>query len=292
LIGLLRADVIRLRGRPDAWVVALAVPLLAALGFVGAYFDVPHHFGYSTPSPPPEIVAAIAAERSAFAFPESLLTMLDSAPWVIIAAFFLASTTIGGEYAWGTIRTALLASSERRRFLASRFLALDVLAAAMIGALLVAAVILPILLAAAGRELPSPAPRSIADLPVAVLARLLALIVVTGLAGLLAIVTRNGAVPLLLGMVYVIGESLIANLDVWRTVDGLRWLPRALPIQSVGSLLADTARSATGSQSDATLVDPNSISFPLWLSFAVVAGWAVLIHVAADLALRRSDIRE
>jgi ABC-type transport system involved in multi-copper enzyme maturation permease subunit len=290
--GLLRADVIRLRGRLDVWIVALAVPVIAAFGFVGAYFDVPHHFGYSTPLPPPEIVAAIAEQRSAFAFPQSLMTMLDSAVWVIVAAFFLAATTIGGEYAWGTIRTSLLASSERRRFLASRLVALDVVGTATIALLLIVGTILPIVIAAGGNELPTPPPLQIADLGLAVLARLLALVLIAGCAALLAIATRNGAFPLLVGMLYLIAETLVANLDTWRTIDALRWVPRSLPLQSIGALLAETTRAARDGPVGTVPIDQNAVVFPLWLSFAVVAGWALVIHAAAQAIFRRSDIRE
>ena len=76
MIGLLRADSIRLRRRYDVWIVGLAVPLLAAFGFIRGYFDIPSHYGFDTSQPtPPEVLLQMATEQSHFGFPYSVVMM-------------------------------------------------------------------------------------------------------------------------------------------------------------------------------------------------------------------------
>lgn len=287
----LRADLIRLRGRYDVWIIGFGVPVLVTLSFLQGYGNVPNHFGWDPGQPiPPEIAAAMTAERAGYAFPHSLLAMFSNAPWLLLVAFFLTSMTIGLEYGWGTIRTSLLASPDRTRLLASRLVVIAVIAIAMLASFLVLAVVLPGVLAVTGNAVP-PSP-DVTPIEVAggLAACLVAIGFVLSLAALLAIATRNPALPFLIAIVYFIVEGIVANFSQWRDLH-LELVSGSLPIASVGALLTDSINPARYGLVPIE-VNPNVVDRPLLLSFAVVAGWAIAFFVLAAAVLRRSDIRE
>ena len=114
--GFLRADWIRFRHRRDVLVIALALPVLAVVGYASGLTSSGNQFSFDPDfSPPPEILAAMAAERQRFAFPQSVLTLLGSTGIGLLALVYLAVATVGDEFGWSTIRLSLLASSDRRR---------------------------------------------------------------------------------------------------------------------------------------------------------------------------------
>ncbi len=287
----LRADQIRFRGRSDTWIVGFGVPLLVAVSFLQGYVNVPNHYGWDPSQPiPPEIVAAMASERAGYAFPHSLLAMIGNVPWLLLVAFFLTSMTIGLEYGWGTIRTALLASPDRLRLLASRLLVIAVIAIAMLAILMVLAVALPGVLVAMGNAVP-PSPEVVPiEVAGGLAASLVAIAFVLSFSALLAIATRNPALPFLVGIVYWIAEGIVGNFSQWRDLH-LELVSGSLPIASVGYLLRDAVDPAKYGLGP-TEVSSNVVDRPLLLSFAIVAGWAVLSFVLAAALLRRSDITE
>ena len=302
--GHLRADAIRLGRRWDVWLIAAAVLGLAALGFVQGYGDIPNHYGWDPSQPiPPEVIAAMDAERATYAFPDSLLRLIGSAPWLLVAIFFLTSLTLGLEFGWGTIRTVLLASSDRRRFLVSRLLALAAVGLMLFAGLLLLGAVLPEVLVATGARLP-PSPEVVpVEVLGAIAAWVVALAFVLAMAALLAIVTRNPALPFLVAIVWFILESLVANLPPWRDLH-LEQVAHSLPFSSVAALLADSLDPAHyglavaggfGLQG-AGSVDPGvtagAVDRPLLFSFAVVIGWAILGLLAAATLIRRADILE
>jgi ABC-type transport system involved in multi-copper enzyme maturation permease subunit len=287
--GHLRADVIRLRGRWDAWAFLVAVPVLATLGFLEGYVNVASHYGWDPSGPePPEIVVMMTAERATYAFPHSLLLILGSTPWVLFAVFFLVATTIGLEFGWGTIRTSLIVSPDRARMLASRALAVGAIGVVLLAALLVLGVVLPQVLPLTG-EAPPPSP-DVAPvlLAGAVAAALVALAFWVALAALLAVVTRGPSLPFLLVLVYVLVEGVVGGLAMWRDA-GLQLVSGSLPFASVMALISG---STDPSRYGLAAADPARFDRPLLLTFAVVAGWAVVFLVAAIVRLRRLDVRE
>jgi ABC-type transport system involved in multi-copper enzyme maturation permease subunit len=288
--GHLRADIIRLRGRWDAWAFLVAVPVLAALGFLEGYVNVRNNFGWADPSQPmpPEIVAAMAFQRATYAFPHSLLLVLGSTPWVLFAAFFLVSTTIGLEFGWGTLRTSLVVSPDRARLLASRALAVGAIGVVLLVALLVLGVALPQVLPLTG-ETPPPSP-DVAPVVVAgaVAAALVSLAFWVALAALLAVVSRGPSLPFLLVLVYFLVEGVTGGLAIWRDA-GLQLVSGSLPFASVMALISG---STDPSHYGLAAADPSAFDRPLPVSFAVVAGWTALFFVAAIVRLRRIDVRE
>ena len=63
--GHLRADIIRLRGRWDAWAFLVAVPVLAALGFLEGYVNVASHYGWDSDSPATAFTSSIVVRPAA-----------------------------------------------------------------------------------------------------------------------------------------------------------------------------------------------------------------------------------
>ena len=287
--GHLRADIIRLRGRWDAWAFLVAVPVLAALGFLEGYVNVASHYGWDPSGPePPEIVTLMAAERATYAFPHSLLVMLGSTPWVLFAMFFLVATTVGLDYGWGTIRTSLIVSPDRARLLASRALAIAAIGVALIAVLLLLGVVLPQVLPLTG-EVPPPSPDVAPELlGGAVAAAMVALAFWVALAALLAVVTRGPSLPFLLVLVYILVEGVVGGLAMWRDT-GLQLVSGSLPFASVMALIAG---STDPSRYGLAAADPAVFDRPLMVSFAVVAAWAVVFLVAAIVRHRGMDVRE
>ncbi len=205
---LLTADLYRLRRRPEVWLLLVIIPLGAALGFLTSYFAVPGHYFNSDPTAPP--IPEIAIEQAEYFFPSSIFRALDDATWVLIAAFFLTATSVGAEFAWGTIRTALLARSDRGWFISSRITSIALICLVLVATLFVVGAFMPVVLAALGERQAADPPVQ-PDLAPFVASRLVAIGFMIGLAALVTLLTRNAALTILVALVYVIAELLIGS---------------------------------------------------------------------------------
>lgn len=285
---LLRADLYRLRRRPEVWLLVVIIPLGAALGFLTSYFAVPGHYFNSDPTAPP--IPEIAIEQAEYFFPSSIFRALDDATWVLIAAFFLTATSVGAEFAWGTIRTALLARSDRGWFITSRVTSIALICLVLVATLFVVGAFMPVVLAALGERQAADPPVQ-PDLAPFVASRLVAIGFMIGLAALVTLLTRNAALTILVALIYVIAELLIGSTPALHQSDAAAVIVRGLPIASLAGLLGDA--SAPGGALPAP-ADPNYIvaTFPLWLSFAVPIAWTLLLGGAAVAVIRRADISE
>ncbi len=285
---LLRADLYRLRRRPEVWLLLVIIPLGAALGFLTSYFAVPGHYFNSDPTAPP--IPEIAIEQAEYFFPSSIFRALDSATWVLIAAFFLTATSVGAEFAWGTMRTALLARSDRGWFISSRITSIALICLALVATLFVVGAVMPVVLAALGERQAADPPVQ-PDLAPFVASRLVAIGFMIALAALVTLLTRNAALTILVALVYVIAELLIGSNPVLHQSDVAAAIVRGLPIASLAGLLGDVSTPGGALPAPA---DPNYIvaTFPLWLSFAVPIAWTLLLGGAAVAVIRRADISE
>ncbi|MFI5225360.1 MAG: hypothetical protein ACHQ3P_01655 [Candidatus Limnocylindrales bacterium] len=290
--GLLTADAYRLRRRPEIWLIAIAIPLFGALGFINAYYSVPQHYFFDGPTAPPDIVAAIAAEQGTFAFPLSVLRMLDDTIWVAIATFFFVCTSIGAEFPWGTIRTALLARSDRAAFLVSRLAWFAAIGAGMVAVLVLVGAIMPTILRALGESPTAPISVETVDLVAVVASRLVLVGFTISLGAFLTLITRNAALAFLIALVVVLADLIVAGNDALHHSDALAAVARSMPVTSLIALLDQTSTMAQGGEPPPA--DPNYIvaTFPLWLSFAVPLAWTLLAGGAAIAIIRRADISE
>jgi hypothetical protein len=287
-MDLLRADVFRLRRRPEIWLLLLIIPLGAAFGFLTAYFAIPGQFFNSDPTAPP--VPEIAIEQAEYFFPSSIFRALDDATWVIVAAFFVTATSIGAEYSWGTIRTALLARSDRGRFLSSRVTAIAGICLALVAMLLVVGVFMPVVLTALGEHQAADPPIQ-PDLIPAIASRLVGIAFTIALAAFVTVITRNAALTILVALVYVVAELLIGSNPALHQSDVMAAIVRGLPIASIAGLLGDASTPGAALQASP---DPNYLiaDYPLWVSFAVALAWTALLVGGSIALIRRADIRE
>jgi ABC-type transport system involved in multi-copper enzyme maturation permease subunit len=285
VIGLLRAELLRLRRRRSLQVIVLAVPVLAGVIFVLGYnsiqeqppFDAAAYrqelidSGFAIGLPPdqlePLLADAIEARRqemeriaeterltrATYVFPYSLVQMLGSGSFVLLALILLTATTIGDEFGWATIRTALIASSRRRAFLLVR-LSTMVGAGVLIFALLLAlAALLPLLLNIPSSKLPASLPRFDGGaFLVLLVGELLASVMVVGFAALITLLIRNGGLTLVSVLVWVAieaaGLSVLVRFASFGEGDPppLAWLLDAFPLHGLTTLVGQAGRAATG----------------------------------------------
>lgn len=160
----LRAEWLRLSRRWDVWVVAALVVAVSSWLYLSAFshsinaMGVGEQGGWGSgegPPPPDWFVQAMFSLRAPYAFPGSLLTILDSA-WVLPAlGAYLAVATIGPDFWWGTMRSILVTHRSRAAYVANRLLIMLLLAlGALFVILLVAALMQPILVLLAGERFP------------------------------------------------------------------------------------------------------------------------------------------
>ena len=322
MIGLMRAELLRLRRRRALQVIVLAVPLLVGVTFLLGYnsiyeqppFDAAAYRqelidgGYAVGMPPEELepllAEAIEAQRqmmaqaeesqrlirATYVFPYSLVQVLGSGTFVLLALILLTATTIGDEFGWGTIRTSLVASSRRRRFLLVRFAAVVVAGLLIFGMLLVLGTLLPLLLDIPRSKLPATLPElNGGAFLVLIGGELVACLLVIAFAGLITLLLRNGALTLVSVLVWVAVEAGVLTLLLRFPNFGEgqpppdAWLLDAFPVRGLTTLIGQTGRAATGLPGYLGEVvgrDVNVAAVP-------ITSFAILAAILFALALRR-----
>jgi ABC-2 type transport system permease protein len=291
MTGHLRADLIRLGARWDVRAFVLLLPIIASGAFVAGYLSVEGHYGWSPDGPmPPEVAAQIAAEHARYAFPASILTALGNAPWVLFGLFFLVSGTIGLEFGWGTIRTALISAPGRGRLLLSRLVALGAIGGYALAALVAVGVVVPAVMRGLGIDIPPPPDTPWQVLAGAVAAEALASVLILAIGAFLAVLTRGPALPMLLLLVGFLLESILSANPLVQQA-GLKQAAGSLPLMSVVNLF-EGAQDPAAYGLPATILPPPTADRPLALSVAVVVGWIVVFGWLAVWRLRRLDVTE
>lgn len=197
----LRAEWTRLSRRWDLGLVCALVLAACAAMYFGSFRSAVDRMGVGDPgswgpvpgTEPPEDwwLAAMLSLRGPYAFPGSLLTVLDTSWLLPVVGIYAAVVTVGGDFGWGTLRSILIARRSRATFLAQRFVAIAVVVVACFAALEGASVLMQgALLAFAGERFPvSGLP---ADTWAAVLgARLTAALAFAAVGMLLTLVARS-----------------------------------------------------------------------------------------------------
>lgn len=281
MIGLLRAEWLRLRRRRDIWLVALALVGLAIVAYVSGLSAAESNFGIPPGDEiPPEIIEHFRQQRLMYAFPLSIGTVVQNGQILILALVaYLAAAVTGAEFAYGTIRTSLVAHADRRGFLIVRLAAMTVAGILLIGLLVVVGALLPVGAALLGTGFPDVADPDIGGLAGLVGVMFLTTCFVIGLASLWAVLIRNAAVALVLTIAYVLIEGAVVGLIV-RVVGEeslVRWL---LPVADF-QLLFDRVHGG-----------PTGAAMPTLLAISVGIAWVLAICAASVWVLARSDIRE
>ncbi len=333
--GLFAAELLRLRKRRTLQVIVLAVPLLASgflfLSYQGTTYEPPPFDavqyraqlvdqGYVIGLPPEEADQildqevmwaeqsevltreSIALTRAAFLFPYSLVNVLGFATFILLALVLLVATTIGDEFGWATIRTTLLANSNRSRVLLVRVLALGAAAVLMLALLLLVGILFPLVLGVGSTRLPPTLPAfDWGALGLLLGGYLLAAATVVGLATLATVIVRSGALTLIAVLVYVVVEAALLafflQLDAFEydyetnTPGEYAWMLDAFPVRGLTALATALGRAASGLQQypqDVVVRDVTPAGLPM-LSLTVVA--AIFLALAFG-RFRRMDIVE
>jgi len=334
----MRAELLRLRRRRSLQVIVLAVPLLVGVMFVLGYnsiweqppFDEAAYRqemldgGYGVGMPPGEsdqlLDEAVATQRqmmaqldenqrfirATYAFPYSLVQVLGSGTFVLLALILLTATTIGDEFGWATIRTSLVASSRRRRFLLVRLAAIGVAGLLIFGMLLVVGTVLPLLLNIPRSRLPATLPDFSGGAFLVLLGgELVAGLLVIAFAALITVLLRNGALTLVSVLVWVAVEAAVLALLLrfpnfggggLDQVGGNQpppdaWLLDAFPLRGMTTLIQVTGRAASGLPSSVGEVvgrDVAGAAVPI-TSFAILA---TILFALAFRRFQRMDIVE
>lgn len=327
--GLFRADWLRFRKRGALQVMLVAVPVVVAFfylaGFRGsdagiipfdeaAFRQQMIDEGSLNGLPPDQLaeqlqqmvdneragyqqmIDQIRRTQSTYAFPQSFIVVLGFATFAFLALILITATTIGDEFGWGTIRTSLLASSDRRRFLAARVLSLIGVAVVLFAALLLLGVVLPGVLAVTGSNPPQAPPVDLRWLAVLVLADLVISITLIGFATMATVLVRSGSLALVAALVYVAVEgvllSLLSRFEAFQDAGTLHWVLNLFPFRAIVTILDKLAVAA--GRIEISPFGSNGPSDPgaAWLPLAALAVWGAMFLAIAFQRFRRMDIVE
>ena len=325
-MGMLRAELLRLRKRRTLQIIVFAVPLLAGvimiLGYNSIYDPPPFDEaayrqelideGYVVGVPPEQVDALLhdqiegqrqmmgqVAEqstlaRATFTYPYSLVLVLGSGAFVMLALILLTATTIGDEFGWATLRTVLVASSHRWRFLAVRLAALATAALLIFGMLLLVGIVLPLVLSVPASKLPpSLAAFDGGAFLVLLVGEILATFLVIAFAALVTLLARNGALTLVAALVWVAVEAAVLTLLLRFPNFGKSsemgapppdaWLLDAFPLRGLTTIMQTVGKAASGLPTysgDVVARDPGVALVP-------IVSFAILIAIMTAASFRR-----
>ena len=334
MIGLLRAEYLRLRRRRTLQVIVLAVPLLTGVIMVLGYNSIyePPAFdeasyrqelidsGFAVGMSPEELEPLLqetiksqremlaqqadqtALYRASFTFPYSLVLVLNSGAFVLFALILLTATTIGDEFGWATIRTVLVASSHRSRFLFVRFVVLASIAVLIFAMVLLVGILVPLVLNVPASKLPAAVPAFDGGaFLILVVGELVAAFLVIAFAAVITLIVRNGAISMVGALVWVAVEAAILTLLFrfpnfsQQAPDGGpppdAWMLDAFPLRGLSTLVQAAGRAASGLPSypgEGITRDPSIALVPM-VSFTILT---VILGAASFRRFSRMDIVE
>jgi ABC-type transport system involved in multi-copper enzyme maturation permease subunit len=266
------AEMLKLYKRPTTWVLLLvAVALSQVFNYLVPYA------GYLTAEN-----ESAAEQILASAMPENLISnSIRGFPLFAGAlALTLGAVSVGSEYGWGTFKTMLIQRPRRLSIYTAELLALAVSVLAIVLSIFAFGALTSSATALSQSE--SIAWPSLAELARGVASGWLILMMWCLLGVMLAFVFRGMALPIGLGVVWILGvENLIVNVAA-ALLDFAKTLQKALPGVNAGSLV-----SALGGGSDTpgvnTVVDGTQATL-------VLAAYAIVFALIAGFALQRRDV--
>lgn len=286
MIGLARAEWLRLRRRGDIWIVLLLVVGLSVIGYISGLSSAGSiQYGFPPGEEiPPEMLEEMERMRrealATFAFPLSISTSLEGGRILLLfVGAYLAAAITGAEFEYGTIRTSLVARGDRGGFVLVRLMAVLALVAVLLIVTVLLSIVMPLVASALGTDFPpvvGPGPLSVAGM---MGATLLTAAFVIGLTTFVAILLRNAVIALVIMLATTFADSAIGGLLVRFLGEDtpLKWLTPLANAQ----LLYDRASG-----------DVVAREIPNLLAVAVGFGWAALVWAGAMFALRRADVRD
>jgi ABC-type transport system involved in multi-copper enzyme maturation permease subunit len=328
--SLLRADRLRFRRRIELWLIGGAVLVMGGLWFLSAYrsdataplwqtadevraeITDSVDFGGMTGE---EIEAEIGRmvdewllaqeqdkrtfeENQALVLPkydvvQSSFTIVGTGLLPMIALVVATTLVLGDEFRYGTVRTSLLAAADRRRFLVARLITFAALVVGLFAGLILLGLVLSLVLRVLGAELPASSEPLNVPAGIALFgSELLVAFTLVAFGAALTLLTRSGAVPLLILIVWVLAELFIANLEIFRAGQPLAAVPQFFLTTNIQALLATLSLETGAIGLLGTEVRSGAIAIPAWGMAAIIAGWLVLFLLIADRRFRTMDIVE
>lgn len=285
MIGLARAEWLRLRRRGDVWVVMLLVVGLSVIGYISGLASASSiELGFPPGEEiPPEMLEDLERMRrealAGYAFPLSIETALDGGRVLLfVVAAYLAAAVTGAEFEYGTIRTSLVARGDRGGFMLVRLTAVLTIVAALLLVMVLLSVVLPLVAAAAGTDFPpveGPGALNVAGM---VGATLLTAAFVIGLTTLVAVALRNAVIAIVVTLAATFADGALVGLFVrlFGEATALRWIT---PFANAQVMFDRASGEMTAPE------------WPALLVVGVAVGWAGLVWAASMIILRRADIR-
>jgi ABC-type transport system involved in multi-copper enzyme maturation permease subunit len=232
MLGSYRAELIKLRKRSAVWVLFGAGLVLSLIfGYVLPYV------GYLTGDDSPQTNAIPRADVLRGLLPERVLdnTVGGFPVFAGALALVLGAIVVGGEYTWGTLKTVLTQRPGRISVLGGQFLGLFTMLAVWVLGIFVACALCSLGVAAA--EGGSMAWPGVLEIVEALAGGWLVLMMWCLAGAVLAVAFRNVALPIGLGVVWILGiETLLAGV-VSSLLPDLEVLSDALPGANAGALV-------------------------------------------------------
>jgi ABC-2 type transport system permease protein len=280
MLGSYRAELLKLRKRSAVWVLFGAGLVLSLIfGYLLPYL------GYVTGDGSQQTDGIPRSEVLRGVLPERVLdnTIGGFPVFAGALALVLGAIVVGGEYTWGTLKTILTQRPGRSALLGGQLLGLLTLLAVWVLGIFAACALCSIGIAAAeGAPMDWPGPLKLLE----GLAGGWLVLTLWCLAGAaLAVAFRNVALPIGLGVVWILGiEALLAGV-VSSLLPDLEFLSDAMPGANAGALVF----SVTGmSTADAPPGVRDAVSGDRAL--LTLLGYAAVFVVLAIATTRRRDV--
>jgi ABC-2 type transport system permease protein len=265
------AEMLKLYKRPAAWMLLL---IMLVLSQVFNYL-VPY-VGYLRAGN-----ERVAEQILARTMPENLISnSIGGFPMFAGAlALTLGAVSVGSEYGWGTLKTMMIQRPRRLSIYAGKLLALAVAVLAIVLSIFAFGALTSYAIAASQSE--SMAWPSLTDLILGIASGWLILMMWCALGAMLAFAFRGTALPIGLGVVWILGvENLIVNVAA-ALLDFAATLQKGLPGVNAGSLVSAIAGGNTPGVNN--VVDGTQATL-------VLVTYALAFVMIGGLALHRSDV--
>ena len=273
--GALAAEWIKFSRRPSSWMLTMAMlTVVVGVGYALLYLVL--HFTPASPTFPESARKALLS----LLYPDRFVyNVLNEFPGIGGAmVLILGSLSIGSEYGWSTLKLALTQKPGRLTYMGAKLLLLAFVVVAFVALLLGAGAAASVLVALLDRvQVSWPAASEVLR---GVVAGSLVLAVWGALGLCLAAVFRSNALPIGIGLVYLLLVEGI--LGGFAQVETVRSILRVLPGANANALIASfRAVSIPGSPAAKPIAGPEQASLVL------VAYLVLFVAIAVALVWRR-----
>jgi ABC-type transport system involved in multi-copper enzyme maturation permease subunit len=273
--GALVSEWIKFSRRPSSWILAVAMlGVVVGVGYFLLYLVF--HFTPASPNFPEPARKALLRVLYPDRFVANVLNTFTGIGGAMV--LILGALSLGGEYGWSTLKTALTLKPGRLTFMAAKLLLLALVVVAFVALLLSAGAVASFaaaLLDGADVAWP-PASEMLRGLATGSL--ILAVWCAFGLC--LAAVFRSNALPIGIGLVYLLLVEGI--LGGFRQVDAVRSILRLLPAANAGALI-----ESFGSVNVPGAAAPEPIAGAGQAALVLAAYLVVFLAVTVALVWRR-----